>query len=588
MSTTRMQKINTQILYHNMQSGLGDLLAQDDDNKDFSNCSPLDFSNPDCRYNTPVLLGSGGMKHVYSVQDTLTGRKVAMAVLKNIRCANDLQLFLDEAKVTSKLEHPNIIPIYDMGNDDKGEPFFTMRLMNGETLADNLRRESQTTQSNKIPLLNDKLSVFIKICDAIAFAHSKDILHLDLKPENVQIGEYGEVLVIDWGLAFHVFDESLQKDKRKLCGTPGFIAPELKKKVDFSPDRRCDIYSLGVMFRCLLTLSGPLDKSFYLTPENVPSSLIAIAEKAMHQDPELRYQSVNQLSNDLKRHMSGFATIAEDASQKTLLYLFCRRNLKTILACCAFALILSIVLHYMQDNAALNNRVKRVHSHPSYITKMSSEELIENSQTQLKQLNTAQAELFINQAFILEPDNPEIIYQCANVHLADLHFLAAYQKYQLLDKRYKDISRTCYQFSQVDLSQLSFKQVSPVIDFLYEQKSYDCLNNLFLKLKNTLNSQTREELFAHYIHKFNPGLESAEFDKPSSLVIKGNQKLIHCGPLLLLDLKVLDISKIGSQSISLFDNMGLSSIHLNDDTLKLFKQRPGVSQVFVNGRPVNY
>ena len=172
-----------------MQSGLGDLLSHDDDDEDLIACSPLDFSNPDCRYQDPQLLGSGGMKQVYSVQDSLTGRKVAMAVLKNIRCANDLKLFLDEAKITSKLEHPNIIPIYDLGNDDKGEPFFTMKLMGGSTLADKLRNEGVSTNQEKVQQLNDKLSIFIKICDAIAFAHSQDILHLDLKPENILINK---------------------------------------------------------------------------------------------------------------------------------------------------------------------------------------------------------------------------------------------------------------------------------------------------------------------------------------------------------------------------------------------------------------
>ena len=420
----------------------------------------------------------------------------------------------------------------------------------------------------------------------IAFAHSQDILHLDLKPENIQIADYGEVLVIDWGLAFHVFDNSLNEDQRRLCGTPGFIAPELKKSKIFSPDHRCDVYSLGVVLRCLLSLTGPLDKAFYTNPENIPASLIAIANKAMHEDPELRYQSVDQVSHDIKRHLSGFATLAEDASQTTLLMLFCRRNVKTILSCCAFALILSIVLHYMQDNAELNNKVKRVQDHQFLITEMNSEELLASSAIRLKALNTDQAELFINQALILDPKNPQLILQCASIHLVDFHFLAAHQKFKSLGSAFDHISALCLKAYSQSFNSLSTDEISEIIDFFYEQKAFDVTNNFFLKIRELIPEKQSLILFDKYFRKFNPGIHSVDFNRPNSLVITGEKELSQCGPLLLLNLKVLDISKIGSQETHLFDRMNLSSLHLDHLTLKRFSQAPAIPQVFLNNTEV--
>ena len=152
------------------------------------------------RYDKGSVVNQGGMKKILKTIDSLTNRPVAKAVLIDFEDADKAESFLREARLTAALEHPNIIPVYDIGVDDTQGPFFTMKLVGGKNLAEILKKMSKEQEQSNYSL-RDLLTIFLKICDAIHYAHSKGILHLDLKPENIQIGDYGEVLVCDWGLA---------------------------------------------------------------------------------------------------------------------------------------------------------------------------------------------------------------------------------------------------------------------------------------------------------------------------------------------------------------------------------------------------
>ncbi|WDE98268.1 serine/threonine-protein kinase [Lentisphaera profundi] len=359
-----MDPQDTLNIYENMHAGLGDLLQNEEQTSPQINPeSYLDFSSTDCRYQNPENLSSGGMKHIYKVHDQLCDRLVAMAILKNIRSQQDLEQFTRESTITARLEHPNIMPIYDIGHDDKGEPFFTMPLLTGENLADFIRRESQQKTDAPAIALKNKVNIFLKICDAISYAHSRDVIHLDLKPENIQTGSFGELLVCDWGLAYHLDSKQELKKNRVLCGTPGFIAPELKVSKVFDPSPRCDVYSLGVLLKCLISSRGPLDPDFQNDPEHAPNGLLSIISKSMREDPELRYQSVHLLKEDLEDWMNGFAPSSQAASQGTVFLLFCKRNLRTVLSCAVFAIILSMTLHYKNKNSILSNKLN--HSLPN-------------------------------------------------------------------------------------------------------------------------------------------------------------------------------------------------------------------------------
>ena len=149
------------------------------------------------RYTEREHLAEGAMKVIMQCKDTVTGRKVAMAFPKQYEEKESVEQFLREARVLTALDHPNIIPVYDIGVDADTKPYFTMKLIHGESLEELLKKYSKDND-NDIPA---RLRIFTRICEAMAFTHSKGIVHLDLKPANIQISSYGEVQVCDWGLA---------------------------------------------------------------------------------------------------------------------------------------------------------------------------------------------------------------------------------------------------------------------------------------------------------------------------------------------------------------------------------------------------
>ena len=169
------------------------------------------------KYKFIKSIGYGGMKTVLQVKDKDTARDVAMAIMADAenKSLDDKRRFLQEARITAKLEHPNIVPVHDIGIDSTGAPYFTMKLIKGETLSAILKKLSENDPEYlKKYDLTTLLRFFIRICNAVAFAHSKRVLHLDLKPENIQIGDFGEVVLMDWGLARVESDGSDESHER--------------------------------------------------------------------------------------------------------------------------------------------------------------------------------------------------------------------------------------------------------------------------------------------------------------------------------------------------------------------------------------
>ena len=216
------------------------------------------------------------MKVVIQVKDRDTTRDIAMALLPDAqsRPKRDIIRFIEEARITASLEHPNIVPVHDIGVDTHGSPYFTMKLIKGENLASVIRKLHDGDPEYLENYTLDKLLlVFIKICNGVAFAHSKGVLHLDLKPENIQLGDFGEVIIMDWGLARVISekepDETASPEKdvpifenrtsdgiRK--GTPGYMAPEQAAGKNSEKDFRTDVYSLGAILYSMLTFQNPL------------------------------------------------------------------------------------------------------------------------------------------------------------------------------------------------------------------------------------------------------------------------------------------------------------------------------------------
>ena len=211
----------------------------------------LSVKPPD-KYKFRRSIGRGGMKMVLQVRDNDTMRDVAMALMPDIehRSRAEILRFIQEARVTASLEHPNIVPVHDIGIDSSGSPYFTMKLLSGESLASLLKKMDEGNPAYlKNYTFESLMRLYLRICNGVAFAHSKGIIHLDLKPENVQIGEFGEVLILDWGLARSIsgkhapgIDPVPERSTRSgkgytnfkltldgvMNGTPGYMAPSLR------------------------------------------------------------------------------------------------------------------------------------------------------------------------------------------------------------------------------------------------------------------------------------------------------------------------------------------------------------------------
>ncbi len=321
---------------------------------------------PQDRYKFIRSIGFGGMKGVLLVHDRDTGRDVAMAIMPDFRDRplNDLNRFVREARITAKLEHPNIVPVYDIGIDMSGSPFFTMKYLRGATLAVVLKRlrSGDAATQEKFPQ-SRLLQLFVRICNAVAFAHSMDVCHFDLKPGNIHCGDFGEVQVIDWGLAGDISTGVAGQIK----GTPGYMAPELISGSS-APGKAADIYALGGILYAILTLDSPLagypqqeilrrTVAGKIPPPSLdgtqlPPSLEAICLKAMALDPAERYQDAMDLRSDVNAALAGYATAAEDASLVRNMILFLRRNIYSVIIVILLVLsgTLALLAWYLYKN----------------------------------------------------------------------------------------------------------------------------------------------------------------------------------------------------------------------------------------------
>ncbi len=291
------------------------------------------------------LLGRGSLKAVYRCYDQRAQRYVALARPNEGLSRQFYEHFVHEAWLTSSLSHPNIIKIYEVGLDQGGMPYFTMDLKGNMTLQKVVEQGAH---------LNELLEIFLKICDAVSYAHAEGVYHFDLKPENIQCDKFGEVLVCDWGLG-KTSDEGLGaknlaaiQDARnntlygEIKGTVGYMAPEQAQE-GLIKDHRADIYALGCILYFLLSkqspyASGTLAEKIKRTqsgeyePLNtqvsgfVRQSLKAVVEKAMNFEVEERYASVVEMRAEVEGVLQGFASRAERPSLMRVTLLFVARH----------------------------------------------------------------------------------------------------------------------------------------------------------------------------------------------------------------------------------------------------------------------
>ena len=263
------------------------------------------------RYNLVRYVASGGMGSVWLAEDTVLKRRVALKVLDLAGPADDLDVrLLREALILASLEHPGMVPVHDAGTLADGRAFCCMKYVEGQTLAQHIATLN----------LPDRLRVLERIAEPIDFAHADGFIHRDLKPDNVMIGAFGEVLVMDWGLA-KVGVTSLEAGETEIAtavqptqnslrvtgqgsvlGTRGYMSPE-QARGDIEVDHRTDIFSLGAILTFMLTGSAPGELP--AASGSVLRPLRAICEKAMAGDPNARYQSARGMTADITHYLNG-------------------------------------------------------------------------------------------------------------------------------------------------------------------------------------------------------------------------------------------------------------------------------------------
>jgi len=335
-------------------------------------------------YAEETFVKAGGEKRIFKVRDLRTDRIVALARPIEGATAEQKEQFLREARLTACLQHPNIISIHDIGFDAHGEAFFTMEFVHGDTLRDIVEKlkEGDPDYERRFPL-SRLLELFVKVCDAVAYAHSRNVVHLDLKPANIFIGPFGEVLVCDWGLAKIIHsDEPLTQrsaavpeeelpdgdilndltQRGTIKGTPGFMAPEQVGESQ-QVSMHTDTYSLGALLYFILThrpsvagdtlndvaehtLKGHIvPPSTVRNGNSIPLGLEAVVMKALELDPKNRYFSVGKFRDELDRFLLGFATEAQRAGWLVKLGLLIkRRRIAFNVALFFFALLCVIVV----------------------------------------------------------------------------------------------------------------------------------------------------------------------------------------------------------------------------------------------------
>ena len=273
------------------------------------------------RYTVTTEIGRGGMGTVYAATDALLGREVAIKVSNTVATAALEHRLAAEARVLATLEHPGIVPVHDVGRLADGRLFYVMKRVHGRTLTEYIRHHGD---------LAERLKIFERICEAVAFAHARRILHRDLKPDNVMVGSFGEVMVMDWGVAKTLSagaearaiptepmavagpePERTTTSPGTVLGTHGFMPPEQARGEMDTLDERADVYGLGAILLALLT-----NREQPITPGGTASTALAgstsiarplqsICARALAERPADRYPSATALGEDVAHYRAG-------------------------------------------------------------------------------------------------------------------------------------------------------------------------------------------------------------------------------------------------------------------------------------------
>jgi len=309
------------------------------------------------RYQLKREYGRGGMSIVYLALDRHTGREVALKQLlpehlesqsESDTTTSPASRFVKEARITAQLEHPSIVPVYEVGRREDGSLYYTQKLVRGRTLAAALKRTQTLDERLRL------LSHFTDLCQAIGYAHRRGVIHRDIKPDNVMVDEFGETVVLDWGIAkvqgqrdtaARLFEREQAGDETEegmVMGTPSYMSPEQAVGSINDIDERSDVWSLGTVLYEILTgrtpflAKGPMEMILKVASDaiipvrqlekNAPPELAAVAEKALSRDRSARYANGKEVADEIEKFQSGARVSAYEYSSVELIKRFIAKN----------------------------------------------------------------------------------------------------------------------------------------------------------------------------------------------------------------------------------------------------------------------
>jgi eukaryotic-like serine/threonine-protein kinase len=376
------------------------------------------------RYRITGEVGRGGLGRVLRAQDRVLDRPVA---LKELFAATDgtRKRFIREALITSRLQHPSIVPVYDAGHRSDRSPYYAMKLVAGRPLDKSIAEAS--TLAQRLALLPSVLA----IADAMAYAHSERIIHRDLKPTNVIVGRYGETVVIDWGLA-----KDLAVDDRDpldagpyrsqdlhhtvagtLLGTPTYMAPE--QATGQPVDERADVYALGAILYHVICGTAPHEGTTleemvrHVVSGNVrpltereptiPRDLAAIVNKAMALEPSGRYVTAQGLADDLRRYLTGQLVASHTYGTRELLRRWLKRHRGAVTVALAALLVVGVVgivsvMRIVHARRQADEAAALATEERNNATELLAEMLVEQGRAELLAGRPARAAVYLSQA----------------------------------------------------------------------------------------------------------------------------------------------------------------------------------------------
>lgn len=591
--------------YQRIMTRLVDVLSRSGEGfKGISDCSLYkDLADVQKRYENPVLIAQGGMKRIYRVLDKMTDREVALAVIHSISGEQLVEQFILEARITARLEHPNIMPIYDIGLDESGEPFFTMKLVRGKSLGTILHSLNEGDKEFQRQYhLDILLDIFIKVCDAVAYAHNSGLLHLDIKPDNIQIDSFGQVLVCDWGLSRYR-SPLASEDKHieiaygkknitlsdNISGTPGYMSPEQVLKPLTELNEASDIYSLGCILYEILTYKMPIEKDALKTmlertvsgdiipprnrvkDANIPSSIESVCIKAISFDPDSRYATAGELSREILSFRGGYATEAENAGfikQFTLL-ITRHKTVCGIILSALFAITATATWSFM----AVNNKRQEAERLVKELREVRQKDVAparKNSAiNSYNAFNYDDANKFLKEALEITPNDLSLHEIQGFINLGSGKFREAARIFKRINSPFlQKYIQFCDKIATTE-NNLPKERMHELLTLLSKDGNEAALNQFLINESAHFTSLDEKIQFAYdVLGTLNPlspkiGMSCTIGGNSLKISLAGNKQLLNIEALAILPISSLDLSDTKVSNISALRKLPLEELKLN-------------------------